>query len=68
MGEHRFGTHIAPTNLADSVTPEYSLVKIGTCLADGISLGTLFIRSRSHSVDDPGGYGIGKTLDLIQRH
>jgi len=68
VGEHRFGTHIAPTNLANSVTSKYSLVKVWTRLANGISLCTLFIRSCLHSVNDPSGYGIGETFDLIQRH
>ena len=68
MGEHRFGTHIAPTNLANSMTSEYSLIEVWTCLTDGISLRTLFIRSRLHSVNDPSGYGIGESFDLIQRH
>ena len=68
MGEHRFGTHIAPTNLANSVTSKYSLVEVWTRLTDRISLRTLFIRSRLHSVYDPSGYGIGERFDLIQRH
>ncbi len=68
MGEHSFGTHIAPTNLANSMTSEYSLIEVWTRLTDGISRSTLFIRSRLHSVNDPSGYGIGETFDLIQRH
>ena len=68
MGEHRFGAHITPTNFANSVTSEYSLVKIRTRLADGVSLCPLLIRSCLQSVNDPSGYGIGESFDLIQRH
>jgi len=68
VGKHRFGAHIAPTNLANSVTSEYSLVKVWTRLTDRISIRTLFIRSRLHSVNYPSGYGVGESFDLIQRH
>lgn len=68
MGEHRFGAHITPTNFASPVTSEYSLVKIRTRLADGVSLCPLLIRSCLQSVNDPSGYGIGESFDLIQRH
>lgn len=68
MGEHRFGAHITPTNFANSVTSEYSLVKIRTRLADAISFRPLLIRSCLHPVNDPNGHGIGETFDLGQRH
>ena len=68
MGEHRFGAHITPTNFANSVTSEYSLIKIRTRLTDAVSLRPLLIRSCLHSVDDPSGHGIGEAFDLSQRH
>ena len=50
------------------MTTEHSLIEVCTRLTDGISRSTLFIRSRLHSVNDPSGYGIGESFDLIQRH
>jgi len=68
VGKHRFGAHITPTNFASSVTSEYLLIKVLARLAKGISLCPLLVRSRLHSVNDPSGYGVGESFDLIQRH